>query len=80
MTEMEMKRQKPKKTPKPEVYTLREACSKLKICIRTGIRWIESNKLKAARPGHKYLIHESEIDRLLSSDYGNQHESSKNGS
>jgi excisionase family DNA binding protein len=57
---------------KSEKYTLQEACAMLRISVRTALRWIKTGKMVALRPGHRYLITEREINRLLGKRNGNE--------
>ena len=51
-----------------ERYSLREAADALGIAEITARNWVKSGKLKAHRPGRKYLIPSSAIEELLRGD------------
>jgi excisionase family DNA binding protein len=51
-----------------ERYSLREAADALGIAEITARNWVKSGKLKAHRPGRKYLIPASAIEELLRGD------------
>ena len=50
---------------KEERVTLQEAAEALGISEQTARRWIKAGKLKARKPGLRYLIPESAIEELL---------------
>ena len=75
---MDMNRQKLRfRNSKAEKNTLQEACAKLKNSVRTGLRGLRIGKMTALRPGHRYLITENEIERLLSHENGNGNQADK---
>lgn len=45
--------------------TVSEACDRLRLARVTIYGWLRSGKLKSVRPGKRWLIPESEIDRFL---------------
>ena len=51
-----------------KVYTLQEAAELLRMSEHTIYMWCRSGKLKAYKPGRKWLIPSEAIDQILSGD------------
>lgn len=49
-----------------KLYTVPEAAEALRMHEQTIYKWLRSGKLKSVRPGLKWLIPESEIQKFLS--------------
>ena len=50
------------------VYTLQEAAELLRMSEHSIYLWCRSGKLKASKPGRKWLIPAEEIQRILNGD------------
>lgn len=48
-----------------KVYTIQEVANLFRVNEMTIRRWITQGKIQAYRVGHRYLINESEIKKLL---------------
>jgi excisionase family DNA binding protein len=46
-------------------YTVTEAAKTLRVHRNTAVRWCKEGYIRAARVGRKYLISQSEINRIL---------------
>lgn len=48
-----------------KLLTVDEACEILRVHYQTLYKWLRSGELKSVRPGRKWMIPESEIQRFL---------------
>lgn len=48
-----------------DVFTVEEACGKLRVSRRTMMRWLKDGTIQSARPGRKHLFTLKEIKRVL---------------
>lgn len=48
-----------------KLYTVEEAAELLRVHYQTIYKWLRTGELKSVRPGRKWLIPESEIQKFL---------------